>query len=316
MNNNAHQSIESKGPAYIWESHIMAPDMSIAHYKTSYKVRSFCLRAEPIEHPILSEVTLDALGYNGKTPGPAIVIVQGEWLFLTLENHLDEATGIMIQGYAKAGALKNISDFEQYGPSIEPGDSYTYKLLCDKPGTFLYRSSHDFQSSLGLTGALIVLPAEENIDPDNIPDKDFIILMQQWEISELPLGNILPGKYKPNKYRRNPNFFTLNGKCYPNTAPFYFNKGDKIRMRFISKVGEVGWIHLEGHPFEVITINGFSRYHQMNDTIEFSSGYRSEIELTANNPGNWLLNATAVFQQSNNGIFPGGITSNIIYLKV
>lgn len=314
MNSQIPKSIESQGPVYIWESHIMTPDMSIASYTSAYKTRSFCLRAESVEHPILTDVTLEALGYNGKTPGPVIVIVQGEWLFLTLENHLEETTGIMIQGYAKAGALKNISDFEQYGPSIEPGNSFTYKLLCDKAGTFLYRSSHDFQSSLGLVGALIVLPAEDRIAPENIPDKDFILLMQQWEISELALGSILPGKYKPDKYRRNPNFFTLNGKCYPNTSPIYFNKEDKIRMRFISKVGEIGWIHLEGHPFHVITINGFSSYNLMNDTIEYSSGFRSEIELTANNPGNWLLNATAVFQQSNNGVFPGGITSNIIYL--
>lgn len=309
--------IAPKNLFYKWESHIMAPDMDIASYESSYKIRHINLRAEPIEQAILPDITLDIFGYNKKTPGPVIVMRQGEWLFLTLENKLSVPTDLRIQGYAKAGAITDLPDFSYNGPVIGPDQSYTYKLLCDKPGAFLYHSSQDFQVSMGLIGVLIILPDGKNLVIDDIPDKDFIFLMQQWEISELPLGDLTPGKYIPDKYHRNPNFFTFNGRCYPHTSPIYLCDGDNVRMRFLSKAGEAGWIHLEGHKFRVLSVNGFSRDNRymdiINDTLEFNSGVRTDIELTANNPGKWLINATAIFHQSNNGVFPGGIMSNILY---
>lgn len=317
MNNQMNTSIATKGLSFIWESHIMAPDLQIAAYESTYQIRRFYLRAEPVEQKILPEIILDAYGYNKKTPGPVIIMRQGEWLFLTLENGLSVPTGLFIQGYAKPGALKILPDFEQYGPTLNPGDTYTYKLLCNNPGSYLYRSSQDFQVSMGLIGAFIVLPAEDDITEEDIPNRDYVFLMQQWDISELALGELTPGKYIPDKYHRNPNFFTINGRCYPYASPVYFSQGNKVRMRFLSKAGEAGWIHLEGHPFRVVCVNGFSRESKysdiINDTLEFNSGIRTDIELTANNPGKWLLNATAVFHQSNNGVFPGGIMSNILY---
>ncbi len=309
--------IDSKNLYYKWESHVMAPDMDIAPYQSSYKVRRFSLRAESVEQKILPEITLDAFGYNQKTPGPVIIMRQGEWLFLTLENKLPVPTNLTIQGYVKPGAIIGLPDFNYNGPIINPDESYTYKLLCDKPGAFLYHSSQDFQVSLGLIGILIILPFGDTLEIDDIPDKDFVFLMQQWDVSELPLGKIIPGCYTPDMFHRNPNFFTLNGRCYPYTSPIYLCDGDKVRMRFLSKAGEAGWIHLEGHHFRVLSVNGFSRDNQyldiVNDTLEFNSGVRTDIALTANNPGKWLINATAVFHQSNNGVFPGGIMSNILY---
>lgn len=317
MNNNKVNLVSAENLLNKWEFHIMAPDMEIAHHEYSYKVRHFDLWAEEIEHQILPEITLDTFGYNKKTPGPVIIMRKGEWLFLTLHNKLSVPTGLQIQGYAKPGAIKHLSDFKFNGLIIDPDDSFTYKLLCDKPGTYLYQSVLDFQVSMGLIGTLLILPDPLDVDINDIPDKDFVFLMQQWEIPDLTLGEIIPGHYKPDKYHRNPNFFTLNGRCYPYTSPIYLCDGDNVRMRFLSKAGEGSWIHLEGHQFRVLSINGFSRNNQYlnfeNDTVEFNSGVRTDIAFTANNPGKWFINATAIFHQSNNGVFPGGIMSNILY---
>lgn len=300
--------------ARLWEDRIMAPDMKIAPYKESYGVRHFNLRAEQIRHNILADVAIDALGYNGTTPGPIIIVKEGEWLFLTLENKLDAPTSLMLNGLNKPKFLHSSPDFTLQESMLMPGESHTYKILCTTPGTFFYQSSADFQVSLGLIGALIVLPSDRNTIKENVPDKDYILLIQNWQLDGLELGQVMPGTYALDKYHRNPNFFTLNGKCYPNTSPLYFRRGNRIRIRLLTKSGEFLSVHIHGHTFDLVSVNGFSRTDIHDNTIELNSGRRTDIELAADNTGIWRLNSTNIFHQSNNGVFPGGIESRIIYI--
>lgn len=299
--------------ARVWEDRIMAPDMTIARYKETYGVRHFTIAAEPIRHNILADVTINALGYNGSTPGPVIIIKEGEWLFLTLINRLDVPTSLMFHGLSKPRFLHTYPELTFQDPLIMPGESYTYKLLCTTPGTYFYNSTEDFQVSLGLIGAFIILPSDRNMR-GLIPDQDFLLLMQNWQLPGLELGQIIPGTYVPDKFHRSPNFFTLNGKCFPDTTPLYFKYGKRIRIRLLTKSGELFSVHIHGHTFELMSVNGFSRSDIHDDTIELNSGRRTDIELNANNAGIWRINSTDIFHQSNNGVFPGGISTNIIYV--
>jgi FtsP/CotA-like multicopper oxidase with cupredoxin domain len=62
----------------VWESRVAIPDVNIANYQLGNNARYFKIIVEPIEHNILSNVTIEALGYNGSTPGPLIIVKQGE----------------------------------------------------------------------------------------------------------------------------------------------------------------------------------------------------------------------------------------------
>lgn len=300
--------------ARLWEDRIMAPDMKIARYNEKYGVRHFNLAAEPIRHNILNDITIDALGYSGSTPGPIIIVKEGEWLFLTLENKLDVPTSLMLHGLNKPRFLHGNPDFTLQEPLIMPGECYTYKLLCTTPGTYLYHSTEDFQVSLGLIGALIILPSDKDILREDVPDQDYILLMQNWQLPGLELGQVTPGTYIPDKFHRKPNFFTLNGKCFPNTSPLYFKYGKRIRLRLLTKSGELFSVHIHGHTFDLVSVNGYTRPDIHDDTIELNSGRRTDIELIANNAGIWRINSTDIFHQSNNGVYPGGIATRINYV--
>ncbi|WP_297418155.1 multicopper oxidase domain-containing protein [Clostridium sp.] len=78
-----------------------------------------------IKHNILSNLVIDAFGYNCSTPGPTIVIKQGEWISLTVENKLDKPTALHVHGLSKDGA----PDIEPCTPKIMPGECFTYKFL-------------------------------------------------------------------------------------------------------------------------------------------------------------------------------------------
>jgi len=114
-------------------------------------------------------------------------------------------------------------------------------------------------------------------------------VLQEWEIPQLELGEVYPGTYVPDKFALNPNFFTINGKAFPDTSPVYVREGEEVRIRFINKSNDAHSMHLHGHDFRVVAIDGFSR-NFMQDTLNIASGTRWETVILTNNPGIWPLN--------------------------
>ncbi|WP_191769405.1 multicopper oxidase domain-containing protein [Clostridium cibarium] len=170
------------------------------------------------------------------------------------------------------------------------------------------------QVAQGLIGAFVVLPEENNRMNMEIPYRDYILLLQQWEIQQPKLGKVYPGVYKPEMFDRNPNFFTINGKAFPDTAPLNTACGEKIRIRFINKSSSSHSMHIHGHDFAIVAVDGFPR-KEFDDTINVASGRRIEIEFTSNNSGIWPINGTKTFHQTNNGESPGGMITRLIYNK-
>ena len=126
------------------------------------------------------------------------------------------------------------------------------------------------------------------------------------------IGKVYPGTFKPNKFDQKPNFFTINGKAFPDTEPIMTRLGEKVRIRFINKSSSSHSMHLHGHDFKVVEVNGFPRKNMYDDTINVASGQRVEIEFVSNNPGTFPLNGTKTFHQTNNGETPGGMITKLI----
>lgn len=296
----------------IWESRIAIPDGKVADYQQKQNIRHFKLKAYPIKHKILSGVVIEALGFNGITPGPLIIVEQGQWVEIEFTNETDEAMGLHVHGLTKPNNQDGIPEIEPT-PEVKPGQTYNYKFLAWQTGTFFYHSSKVFLIHNGLLGAFIVLPMMKNINMQYIPNYDYIMVLQQWQIKQPEMGKVFPGVYKPNKFALNPNFFTINGKAYPDTSPMYTELKQRVRFRFINKSSASHSMHVHGHDFKVVAIDGFNKEGIYDDTINVASGERWEVELLSNNPGIWPVNGTKTFHQSNNGEAPGGMITRLIY---
>jgi FtsP/CotA-like multicopper oxidase with cupredoxin domain len=166
---------------------------------------------------------------------------------------------------------------------------------------------------MGLFGPLIILPQMDHASAHLLPDHDYIMVLQQWQVDQPELGKVSPGTYKVNAFEQKPNFFTINGKAFPDTTPMSSKLGEKIRMRFVNKSTNAHSMHIHGHDFQVVAINGFPRKELYTDTINVASGQRYDIEFIANNPGVWPVNGTKDFHQTNNGEAPGGMMTRLIY---
>jgi manganese oxidase len=292
-----------------WEEVIESPDGKKAHYIKKGNVRYFHLVAQPITQPILKDVSIEALGYNGSTPGPVIIIKQGEWIQLKVENQLDEPTALHVHGLVKPNSQDGVPAIEPTTPKIMPGESYTYQFIASQVGTYFYHSSMEHQTAQGLVGAFIVLPPDTI---ESVPDHDYVMFLQEWELPQGEMGKVIPGIFKPNKFDRNPNFFTINGKAFPNTSPIYTRYQDWVRIRFINKSSASHTMHLHGHDFKISAVDGFAR-NEYDDTVNVASGKRIELDFIASNPGIWPINGTKTFHQTNNGVSPGGMITRLVY---
>jgi FtsP/CotA-like multicopper oxidase with cupredoxin domain len=295
-----------------WEKRLESPDVPFAEYTYRNNTRHFHLTAEPIKHNILSSLSIRALGYNGMTPGPVIVIKQGEWVNLTLENKLDKPTALHVHGLSKPNCQDGSPDIEPCTPRIMPSQRFTYRFLAFQAGTFFYHSTMEDQAAQGLVGAFIVLPNQEGMANNRIPNRDYILLLQQWEIPQPEFGKVTPGTYKPEKFDRNPNFFTINGKAFPDTSPLHTMCGELVRIRFINKSSNSHTMHIHGHDFIVVAADGYER-SEPDDTVDVASGRRIDVQFFSKNPGIWPINGTKTFHQSNNGETPGGMMTRLIY---
>ncbi|WP_066172456.1 multicopper oxidase family protein [Bacillus marinisedimentorum] len=291
----------------MWEKRLHFSDGKFATYKDIENGRYFTLDAQKIRHDVLPGVTLDGMGYNGSTPGPLIVVKQGEWVAIKVNIHLDEATSLHVHGLAKPNSQDGVPDIEPT-PSIKPGESYTYRFNAWQAGTFFYHSGNPLHITRGMLGGVIVLP----IDEREVPHRDYVLILQQWELPQPPKGRIEKGVFEPLKFDQNPNFFTINGKAFPETTPSETRYGERIRFRFINKSSTSHSMHLHGHDFRLIEVDGFPRSEYM-DTVDVPSGRRNSIEFWSNNPGIWAVNGTKTFHQTNNGVTPGGMITRLVY---
>lgn len=96
---------------------------------------------------------------NGKTPGPDIVVKQGELVEVRLHNE-NVADGVALHwhGIDVPNAEDGVAGVTQN--AVVPGKSHTYRFVAEQAGTYWYHShqvSHE-QVAGGLFGSLVVLP--------------------------------------------------------------------------------------------------------------------------------------------------------------
>ena len=199
----------------------------------------FDLTVSVIQWLILDDELVAAFAFNQQVPGPLIRINQGDHVVLNVHNELPESTTVHWHGLDVP--------IEMDGPAfvtqdpIEPGDSNRYEFTVEQAGTFLCQSHDqpDRQQALGMYGALIVDPADDTIDESNDYDCDVPVLLQEWLERE---GYTYPAMLMEGAM---PNFFTINGKAYPNTETLHMRVGEKARFRFIGTNNN--FIHHHAH---------------------------------------------------------------------
>ena len=296
---------------------VITPGIKDLPYCTRNGRKFFTLVAEEIVWELLDGIRIKAWGYNGSTPGPTIHVFPGDEVTFRVINHLPVRTSVHWHGLEVPNAMDGVPPIEP-SPYIYPGEYFDYRFKIENPpGTYLYHSHVEvsIQDNAGLFGGLIV---EDPRDQNRSNYVDYLCILQEWAINQLPWGNITPGLYDLSFIRPRFNFFTINGHCYPDTLPLQVRYGDTVKVRFGNIQMHHHPIHLHGHQFRVVGADGFPIQESAQickNTILVASGETWDISFLANNPGIWPMHCHMPHHVTNNGVLGvGGMFTTVNYV--
>lgn len=287
--------------------------------KTSAKTfngKEFTLVAKKAEHQLNSKVTVEAWTFNGKVPGSQIRVKEGEKVKIHVKNELPESVTIHWHGIPVPNEMDGIPGVTQN--AIQPWETFTYEFTASVPGTYMYHTHQDSVNQLdkGLYGSFIVEPKKKTYD------REYTLMLDEWmsnsEGSEMDMsndsgmdhGNMENMDHSNMNNMDNSNMvgmdhgngmghnmsnydiFTINGKSGDLVEPLKVKDGETVRVR-LANIGYLSHkIHLHGHSFKVVAIDGqeLRDPQEIKDQlISIAPGERYDIEFTANNPGEWYL---------------------------
>lgn len=284
-----HQRHEKVHEQQVQPSHkkstytpVITPNVGSLEWTMDGDVKVFHLIAEPIKREFAPGFWVNCWGYNGSSPGPTIEAVEGDRVRILVTNKLNEPTTIHWHGIILPNGMDGVAGLNQ--KAIPPGDTFKYEFTLKQNGTFMYHPHADemFQIAMGMEGFFIIHPKDGD-DPKI--DRDFAIFLHEWRI---PMGANTPIPFEMLDF----NIFTFNSVLYPNIESLVVKTGDRVRIRFGNVMMGTHPIHLHGHEF-IVTRRGAKRlppaaqYSEV--TVLVAPGETRDIELIADNPGDWAM---------------------------
>ncbi len=254
----------------------------------------FKLTASIIPWEITKGTHINAWAYNGTVPGPVFRVNLGDKVKVIFTNDLPEPTVVHWHGIMVPNDMDGVPGVTQ--APILPHGSFTYVFTATRPGTYMYHTHYnDFdQLDRGLYGAFII-----NDPKAPKVTHDYPVILSSWRINS-----------------DQENFFSINGKSYPETMPLEVKTGDLIRLRFINISGtEFHTMHLHGHLMKIIARDGNPvTYNDVEDTINIGPGQTVDALVKADaDPGTWLLHCHIADHMMNGNVMPGGLVTALHY---
>ncbi len=253
-------------------------------------VKVFEVTCDVLDWEFAVDQRVEAWGYNGVVPGPAIRVTEGDSVRVNVTNNLPESTAIHWHGLYVPNAMDGVPYITQ--PPIKPGETFTYEfsVLEGITGTHMDHSHHNSakQVTMGLLGAFVVEAKEE--DPDYAHDVEWLCVL-----NDGPIGG-----------------YSINGKSFPATDPIVANVGDRLLVRYMNEGLMIHPMHLHGMKQLVVTQDGWKLpqpYHC--DTLNIAPGQRYDVIVECTEPGLWAYHCHILSHaESDHGMF--GMVSVLI----
>ena len=230
---------------------------------------------------------------NGSLPAPVLRFKEGETVTINVTNHLKEWSSIHWHGLLLPYEMDGVPGISFEG--IAPGETFTYQFPILQSGTYWYHSHSGFQEQKGMMGAIIIEPREGEIvkaDCDHVvmlsdwTDENPMVLLNKLK-SESDFDNYqqptavrfiadmrksgwksaVESRKMWNEMRMSPTDFTdlsagtytylMNGTNPASNWTGLFNKGDRVRLRFINGSAQTIFdVRIPGLKLTVIGTDG------------------------------------------------------------
>jgi hypothetical protein len=177
------------------------------------------------------------------TPGPVLVVDQGDSVTLTVHNALADNLSLAVP--AQTGLAPDTS-------GAAPGGTKTYRFTARRAGTYRYEAGHTAagarQAIMGLVGALVVRAPQAGGKPTAYGDAgsayDDEATLVLTEVD--PAFNADPMHFDLRKYH--PQYRLINGKAFPETDPVATDVGRRVLLRYVNA-------GLSAHPMSMLGVD-------------------------------------------------------------
>ena len=273
--------------------------------------REFNMTIDEMQIQVAPNLKYNVFAFNGQVPGPLIHVKQGDEVTVNVTNNTTLPHTIHWHGLYQTDNWRNdgVPGIAQ-PEAIQPGDTYTYHWIAEKPGTMWYHCHVNANEHVGLRGMWgpIVVDPTNPIPLEKKVTKDVIMMLSSWE-SEY--ADKFGKGANPTDI---PNYFTINAKAFPLDQPLRVKKGDVVRVRFIGAGNSLHSMHSHGHDMIVAFRDGLPLESPYSvDTQLVYPGSHNDVIMFMNNSGRFIFHDHIDTQSTNNGKFPGGAVTIIEY---
>ena len=259
--------------------------------------------------PDLNDVDFDAYLANGRTlDDPQIVQVErGGQMRLRLINGAT-ATAFWIDTGGMPTKLLAVD-----GDAVQPLDisapmpvaqGQRLDLLLALPaGEGAYPVLAQREGDVARTGLILATPAAKilKLSPQvDRPAGACGVSLEAYLQAQAPLGNrpidrvhrvVLAGSMAAYDW-------TINGKTWKNHDPLLVKQGERVALDIFNHSMMAHPMHLHGHHFQVLAINGHPLSGAMRDTVLVPPMALMRIAFDANNPGRWLFHCHNLYHMA------------------
>jgi FtsP/CotA-like multicopper oxidase with cupredoxin domain len=260
------------------------------------------IEAKEVHWMYNDELMDNAWTYNGTLPGNEIRVQEGDEVEIQFTNSLPEPSALHLHGLPVANEMDGVPGVTQN--AVLPGETFTYELVADTPGTYWYHSHQDGakQVDKGLYGALIIEPKEQkDIDIDKV------IILDEWSSSmtmsgEMDHSSMENGSKDGEEMAHAESMeemydtFLINGKAAPAIEAIQVKEGDTLTLRFINAGLYTQVISIPGHSYLVTHYDGqeVNEPETLKDVaLRIAPAERYDIQIKMNNPGAWGISSYA-----------------------
>ncbi|GJA21191.1 copper resistance protein A [Aeromonas caviae] len=266
---------------------------------------------------------------NRSIPAPTLRLKEGDEVTLRVTNKLSEPTSIHWHGIILPFEMDGVPGISFNG--IKPGETFTYKFTLEQSGTYWYHSHSGSQEQTGMYGALIIEPKEGEIisaDKDYVvllsdwtdehpmrilsklkSQSDYYNFNQPTaidfinDVSNSGLKVAFTKRQMWNEMRMNSTdladlssatlTYLMNGTTPNGNWTGVFNKGEKIRLRFINGAGGSFYdVRIPGIKMTVVQTDGVDIEPIDVDEFRFGPGETYDVIVQP------IDNAHTIFAQS------------------
>jgi FtsP/CotA-like multicopper oxidase with cupredoxin domain len=280
---------------------------------TAGQTHKFEMNIEDTRITLVESQTFHTFAFGGQVPGPLFHVGEGDRVEVTVNNLTTLPHTIHWHGLLQRGTweMDGVPDTTQ--KAIAPGDSFTYKFVAEPSGTLWYHchvNVNEHVAMRGMWGPFIVVP-KRPLPIEKQVTGDYILMFSEWASAWADKAGEggLPGDLF--------DYFTINGKSFPETQPIRVRKGDVIRLRLFGAGGGLHSIHIHGHVFEIVFKDGRPLPAPISaDTVLLGPGERYDLILKCDNPGRWMVH-DHIDAHTMNGHTPmGGMMTIIEYEEI